>query len=92
MRLQQLAFYFARWLGSPWHGVQAYKGAIAPLGAAFTEPEEVVVGKKLGSGCDRSGNEFVKDTNVDGGWEKDAVKAWKDMEELRKLWRARLVQ
>lgn len=36
-----LAFYLARWLGSPWHTIQAYKGACAPTWLALSSDEEL---------------------------------------------------
>lgn len=39
--LMTLAFYLARWLGSPWHTIQAYKGACAPTWLALSSDEEL---------------------------------------------------
>jgi 3-keto steroid reductase len=67
------AFYIARWIGSPWHTVSAYKGACAPVWLALADKEELedmeqTEGKgKWGSSCDRSGHERVMRTVV-GGW------------------------
>ncbi len=36
-----LAFYLARWIGSPWHTVTAYKGACAPVWLALSPQEEL---------------------------------------------------
>lgn len=70
--LRILAFYIARWLGSPWHTVSAYKGACAPVWLALADQEELEdieqrEGKgKWGSVCDRTGHERVMRTVVEG--------------------------
>ena len=67
-----LAFYIARWLGSPWHTVSAYKGACAPVWLALADQDELedieqTEGKgKWGSVCDRMGHERVMRTVVEG--------------------------
>ena len=66
------AFYIARWVGSPWHTVSAYKGACAPVWLALTDQEELNdmeqrEGKgKWGSACDAMGHERVMRTEVEG--------------------------
>ncbi|KAK9383689.1 uncharacterized protein V2V93DRAFT_362491 [Kockiozyma suomiensis] len=57
-------FYTVRWLGSPWHVIDAYKGAKAPVFAAIeavpdddTDPTETV---NYGSACDFWGKTYVK--------------------------------
>lgn len=70
--LRILAFYIARWLGSPWHTVSAYKGACAPVWLALADQDELEdieqrEGKgKWGSVCDRAGHERVMRTVVEG--------------------------
>lgn len=70
--LRILAFYIARWLGSPWHTVSAYKGACAPVWLALADQDELGdieqrEGKgKWGSVCDRVGHERVMRTVVEG--------------------------
>ena len=65
------AFYIARWAGSPWHTVSAYKGACAPVWLALTDQEELEdmeqrEGKgKWGSSSDRAGHERVMRTAVE---------------------------
>lgn len=39
--LMTLAFYLARWLGSPWHTIRAYKGACAPTWLVLSSDEEL---------------------------------------------------
>lgn len=74
--LYKMVFIFARWIGSPWHPVDPYKAAVAPTWIALTEPE-VLAGMeggdiqkaKWGSSTNRSGEERVMKTEVNGwGW------------------------
>ena len=66
------AFYVARWLGSPWHTVSAYKGACAPVWLALTAQEDLDASdsndgpSKWGSGVDFWGKEQVLRTEVQG--------------------------
>lgn len=70
--LRIITFYIARWLGSPWHTVSAYKGACAPVWLALADQDELEdmeqrEGKgKWGSVCDRMGHERVMRTVVEG--------------------------
>ncbi len=67
-----LVFFIARWLGSPWHTLTAYKGACAPVWLTLTDQEELEDmeqrdGKaKWGSCSNRAGNERVMRTVVEG--------------------------
>jgi 3-keto steroid reductase len=62
----------ARWLGSPWHTVSAYKGACAPVWLALIDQDEIDDmeqrdGKgKWGSAVDTMGHEKVMRTVVEG--------------------------
>ncbi|KAL8633373.1 hypothetical protein Q9189_000908 [Teloschistes chrysophthalmus] len=66
------AFYFARWIGSPWHTVSAYAGACAPVWLALASQEELdeVEEKdgagKWGSGVSSQGEDQVFRTEVQG--------------------------
>lgn len=69
--LMTLAFYLARWVGSPWHTVSPHKGACAPVWLSLALQEELDAleadGKsKWGSCVDVSGNERVTRTEVEG--------------------------
>ncbi|KAL8710687.1 MAG: hypothetical protein Q9220_004705 [cf. Caloplaca sp. 1 TL-2023] len=70
--LMLAAFYFARWVGSPWHTVTAYKGACAPvwLALAFQDELDDMEAKegagKWGSCVNRQGEERVIRTEVQG--------------------------
>ena len=67
-----VSFFIARWLGSPWHTVFAYKGAVAPVWLTLVDKEELedmeqTEGKgKWGSACDAMGHERVMRTVVEG--------------------------
>ena len=67
-----LAMYIARWIGSPWHPVSPYKGAISAVFAALAPPSQLAdlelrEGKgKWGSATDVFGNERVVRTEIDG--------------------------
>lgn len=98
--LMTLAFYLARWLGSPWHTIRAYKGACAPAWVALGSDEELDAAchggrpRKWGSGTDRAGRERVVATAVEGqgedGWEELGRRCWGEMENLRQEWEERL--
>ncbi|KAK9365182.1 hypothetical protein V1509DRAFT_571543 [Lipomyces kononenkoae] len=57
-------FYIARWIGSPWHVISAYKGALAPVWAAVDAVPEAdpVDGVTYASASDRLGRCYVKRT------------------------------
>jgi 3-keto steroid reductase len=93
-----LAFYIARWLGSPWHTISSHSGANSAVHLALAKDEELTETKaeriKWGSGCDRTGREVLMVTEVEGKggeeWEQMGRETWKQMEELRVSWKARL--
>lgn len=68
-------FYLARWLGSPWHTVTAYKAAVSPCfcvlaPASQLDDLEARDGKgKWGSAINAAGDERVARTETEGwGW------------------------
>lgn len=73
----KLCFFIARWLGSPWHPIDPYKAAVAPVWLTLTDGEKLqkIEGEglkksKWGSATDTSGNERVMRTEVPGwGWD-----------------------
>ncbi|RDW88981.1 hypothetical protein BP6252_01013 [Coleophoma cylindrospora] len=72
--LFEAVLYVARWLGSPWHPITAYKAAVAPVWIALTDDEQLqrmnATRSKWGSATDRSGHERVMRTEVPGwGWD-----------------------
>ncbi|KAI4287012.1 MAG: hypothetical protein L6R35_003731 [Caloplaca aegaea] len=70
--LMTAVFYFARWVGSPWHTVTPYKGACAPVWVALASQEELDGLEenegtgKWGSGTNFQGEERVTRTEVQG--------------------------
>lgn len=66
------AMYLARWLSSPWHPVDPYKGAISAVFAALSPPSQLPSleehdGKgKWGSATGVYGDERVARTEVEG--------------------------
>lgn len=95
-----MAFYIARWSGSPWHTISTETGANAPVHLALARDEELADSqaekKKWGSGSDRMGKGVLRVTDVEdeGGeaWEELGRDAWRQMEELRIMWKAKLEQ
>ncbi len=69
--LMILAAYTARLIGSPWHTVSAYVGAVAPVWLALADPGEIHEQEKTGpakwgSAVTRWGKESVRRTDVPG--------------------------
>lgn len=72
--LYRFALLFVRWLGSPWHTVDGYAAAVAPVTLTLETQdvldEEHAERVKWGSACNRFGRTAAKKTEVDGwGWE-----------------------
>ena len=68
-----IAFYVARWVGSPWHTVTAYSGACAAVWLALSPKDQMdsleqdgARKHKWGSATDLRGNDRVTETEVDG--------------------------
>jgi len=69
--------YIARWLGSPWHTIYPYEGAVSAVWIALMSTQEIedmeghgARKAKWGSAADASGNERVLKTEVPGwGWD-----------------------
>ncbi|PWW77263.1 NAD(P)-binding protein [Tuber magnatum] len=94
-----LAFYIARWFGSPWHTISTYSGANAASWLALASDDELedvqAPGVKWGSACTRSGKQMVKATDVEGEenrleFEELGRECWKQMEGLRMSWKEKL--
>ncbi|KAL7925193.1 3-ketosteroid reductase [Trichoderma austrokoningii] len=73
----ELALVVARWLGSPWHNVDGYRGSTSAAWLALQDQavlDEMQVDRvKWGSSTDRHLVSDVKKTEVDGwGWEGKA--------------------
>lgn len=71
-------FYIARWIGSPWHNIDGYKAANAPVYVATTRtPEHQEL--KYGSATDKSGSEHIKTQEVDSTGAADVLKYIKNL-------------
>lgn len=105
-----LAFFVARWFGSPWHTISTWIGAASVCKLALASEEEIVQMDaeriKIGSGTNRWGTEMLRITDVEGFGTKNRKdggddneeqtkilgrEVWKTVEELRKVWREKLV-
>ncbi|KAJ4392461.1 3-keto-steroid reductase, partial [Neurospora sp. IMI 360204] len=66
----RVVLYIARWLGSPWHPITGYNGAVAPVWLALQEQEALDAVNaehvKWGSSTDWWGECRVKKTEVEG--------------------------
>lgn len=61
-----LLFYVARWIGSPWHNIDGYKAAIAPVHVAtLANPKFEHEELKYGSATHKNGGEYIKTQEVD---------------------------
>lgn len=64
--------YISRWIGSPWHLIDPYKGAVSATYCVLAPPEQLPEREeregrgKWGSACDVFGNEWVARTEVEG--------------------------
>jgi 3-keto steroid reductase len=72
--IYKFVFLFARWIGSPWHTIDPWKAAVAPVWVTLADEEllEDLEGTKFkwGSATDTSGEERVMKTEVPGwGWD-----------------------
>jgi len=88
--IYKFVFLFARWLGSPWHPIEPYKAAVAPVWLALTSTDELnnmeddgAKKSKWGSATDGSGEERVMKTEV-AGWGWDGTLESSDSGERRK--------
>lgn len=72
--IYKFVFLVARWIGSPWHTIDPWKAAVAPVWVALADEEllDDLDGTKYkwGSATDSSGEERVMKTEVPGwGWD-----------------------
>lgn len=66
-------FYVARWIGSPWHNIDGYKAANAPVYVAnMAKPERQEL--KYGSATGKNGSEYIKTLSVDGTGAADVLR------------------
>ncbi|KAK6541299.1 3-keto-steroid reductase, variant 2 [Orbilia ellipsospora] len=90
-RAKIIGFLFCKFLGSPWHCIDPFIGANAPVWLALSPHLEMVKGFKWGSGCNWKNGEFVLETRVDADVTSHASRLWGQMEDLRILWKSLLV-
>lgn len=70
----KVVLYLVRWLGSPWHCVTSYNGALSPVWLALEQQEALDAAKaersKWGSAINRMGRQRAKKDEVEGwGWD-----------------------
>ena len=92
--IYKLVFLFVRWMGSPWHPIDPYKAAVAPVWVALADSNELeeMEGNgmkkcKWGSATNISGEERVMKTEVPGwGWDGqvETVKSGEKMKGRRR--------
>lgn len=62
----------ARWLGSPHHPIEAYKGGVAASHVALAPFDELDTHKRYGARCDFWGHEYVGASWIDG-WQSPSA-------------------
>ncbi|KAG0676802.1 3-keto-steroid reductase [Kluyveromyces marxianus] len=83
-----LLFYLARWIGSPWHNIEGYKAANAPVYVAtLANPHFEKQHMKYGSATFRDGMEYIKTDEVDVTGSEDV---YKYIKELKSKWDEKL--
>lgn len=70
----KVVLYLVRWLGSPWHNVTSYNGALSLVWLALEQQESLDASGaelcKWGSAINRMGNQRAKKSEVEGwGWD-----------------------
>lgn len=84
----KLIFYITRWLGSPWHTIDPYTAAIAPVKIALANYEILdEIGStrvKWGSATDSAGNAMIRKTEVPD-WGIDGNIVTGEMNDGRKI-------
>ena len=87
-----VCFYLARWMGSPWHAITGWNGALSMVYCATKvgRSGELV---KWGSGSDRWGHERLIGTSLQGEaeiFEEEGKAAFEIVEQLYKEWAFKL--
>lgn len=90
--LKKLSFYTARYMGSPWHAISGWNGALSMVYCALrgTRDDEMI---KWGSGSDRLGRERLIGTTLTGEaelWDKESKAAFDVVENLYREWAFKL--
>ena len=84
------AFYIARWLGSPWHSANTYKGAVALLWCAVYRGDDLDQTLKYGSATNRWGREMILAHEVQDYSPMEGERLVEYMGELYDKWRKKL--
>jgi len=82
--LKKVAFYVARWCGSPWHSISGYNGACSVIYCAVKAGREDEM-MKWGSGSDRWGRERLLGTTLQGEaelWKEESRAAFELVERM----------
>ncbi|RVD82958.1 uncharacterized protein DFL_007365 [Arthrobotrys flagrans] len=87
---KNVGFWLCRAFGSPWHCIDPFVGANAPVWLALSPHVDLIKGKKWGSACLWGNGEMVLETQVDSDVAAHSAQLWSQMETLRKLWKTRL--
>ncbi|KAK6332714.1 3-keto-steroid reductase, variant 2 [Orbilia brochopaga] len=85
-----LGFWLCKALGSPWHCIDPYIGANAPVWLALSPHVEMAKGTKWGSGSGWRDTELIIETKVDIDVARYSEEVWAEMERLRSFWKSRL--
>ncbi|KAK6330133.1 3-keto-steroid reductase [Orbilia blumenaviensis] len=83
-------FWLCRAFGSPWHCIDPFVGANAPVWLALSPHVDLIKGRKWGSACIWGSGEIVLETQVDSDVAAHSAQLWSQMEALRKVWKIRL--
>ncbi|KAK6342590.1 3-keto-steroid reductase [Orbilia javanica] len=83
-------FWLCRAFGSPWHCIDPFIGANAPVWLALSPNVDLIKGRKWGSACLWGDGETVLETQVDSDVAAYSAQLWSQMETLRTFWKTRL--
>ncbi|XBW36341.1 hypothetical protein QEN19_001921 [Hanseniaspora menglaensis] len=83
-------FYFARFLGSPWHNISGYKAANAVVNCATSDSKLLDSEIKYGSATTRAGNEYIISDKVIEHSEEEMGLIVSYFEKLRDDWDVKL--
>ncbi|KAK6503919.1 3-keto-steroid reductase [Arthrobotrys conoides] len=87
---KNVGFWLCRAFGSPWHCIDPFIGANAPVWLALSPHVDLIKGRKWGSACLWGGSEIILETQVDSDVAGQSGQLWSQMETLRKLWETTL--
>ncbi|EWC44080.1 hypothetical protein DRE_07215 [Drechslerella stenobrocha 248] len=85
-----MGFWLCKAVGSPWHCIDPYIGANAPVWLALSPHVDLAKGKKWGSGSRWTNPEVIFETKVEIDIAENSERVWSEMEQLRMFWKSRL--